>query len=76
MDGPYIPQFGDSVAARRKVKSNINPNLIVGPVVVSWPDSCRIVTNPGTEIEGNFHLYYSDWTFQFLHKTSENDKCK
>ena len=67
---PYIPQVGDSVGARRKVKSNIYANTIVGPVVDTWPNACRIVTNLGTDIKGDFRLYYSDWYFQFLHKTN------
>jgi hypothetical protein len=66
----YIPQVGDSVAARRKVKSSTSSNTIVGPIVETWPNACRIVTNPGTDIEGNFKLVNSDWTFQFLHKTN------
>jgi hypothetical protein len=64
----YIPMIGDSVAARRKVKSQIYSNLIVGPVVETYPNACRIVTNKGTEIESDFQLFFSDWEFQFLHK--------
>jgi len=67
---PYIPQVGDSVGARRKVKSSIYANTIVGPVIETWPNACRIVTNKGTDIEGDFQLFYNDWNFQFLHKTN------
>jgi len=63
----YIPKLGDSVGAKRKDKS-ISPKMIVGPVTEVYTDACRIVTNPGTEIEGNFYLPYSDWDFQFLFK--------
>ena len=68
----YIPQVGDSVVARRKVKSSTSSNTIVGPIVETWPNACRIVTNPGTDIEGNFKLVNSDWTFQFLHKSIQD----
>lgn len=67
----YVPMVGDSVAARRKVKSEIYPNLIVGPVIETWESACRIVTNKGTEIEGDFQLFYGDWKFQFLHKWND-----
>ncbi len=65
----YIPKKGDSVAARRKIKSKIYHNVIVGPVVEVWVNACRIVTNEGTGIEGDFRLYFTDWDFQFLHTT-------
>ena len=70
VDRPYIPQVGDSVCARRKVKSSIYANTIVGPVIETWPNACRIVTNKGTDIEGDFQLFFTDWKFQFLHKTN------
>ena len=63
----YIPKVGDSVGARRKVKSKIYHNIVVGPVVDVWTNSCRVITNEGTDIEGEFRLYFSDWSFQFLH---------
>lgn len=63
----YTPQVGHAVAARRRVKSNIYKNLIVGPVVDVWSNACRILTNPGIEIGGDFRLYFSDWKFQYLH---------
>lgn len=70
----YIPLVGDSIAARRKVTSKIYVNLIVGPVIVTWENACRVVTNQGTNIEGDFQLFYSDWNFQFLHKTRCNSE--
>lgn len=67
----YTPQVGHSVAARRKVPSKIYDNLIVGPVVGAGENVCRIVTNAGTPIEGDFQFFFSDWNFQFLHLTAE-----
>ena len=67
----YIPQVGDSVHAKRKVPSKIFANSIVGPVLETWDNACRIITNQGTEIESDFQLFYSDWTFRFLHKTEK-----
>ena len=69
MDNLYIPQKGDSIGARRKVKSQTLPYLIVGPVVDVWDNACRVVTNEGTDYEGDFKLYFNEWNFQFLHKT-------
>lgn len=63
----YKPKIGDAVAARRRVKSKIYHNLVVGPVVEAWDTGCRIVTNEGTDIEGDFQFFNSDWHFQFLH---------
>ncbi|MFA7287259.1 MAG: hypothetical protein WC055_00105 [Melioribacteraceae bacterium] len=63
----YILKIGDSVAARRKIKSTFSPNLIVGPIVDVGSANCRIITNPGTSAEEDFILNYSDWNFQFLH---------
>lgn len=62
----YTPKIGDAVAAKRRVPSKIYKNLIVGPVVDVWDNACRIVTNPGTEIEGDFRLYFNEWNFQHL----------
>ena len=59
----YIPKIGDSIVAKRKIQSKIYSNTIVGPVVDIWENACRVVTNPGTEIEGDFRLYFSDWFF-------------
>lgn len=68
----YIPKVGDSVVARRKIKEKSLANTICGPVVSSYEDSCRILTNEGTDIEFDFKLDYNDWNFQYLHKTSES----
>lgn len=70
----YIPRVGDSVVARRKVKTSNLPSII-GPVVQVAPEVnpqyCLIITNRDTEhIEGHFWLSYKDWTFQFLYKTN------
>ncbi|MBW1791578.1 MAG: hypothetical protein JRJ14_04800 [Deltaproteobacteria bacterium] len=72
----YIPKAGDSVGAKRKIKSKIYKNMIVGPVVDTWDNACRIVTNQGTSMEGDFRLFFSDWDFQFLHTTDEENTCK
>jgi len=63
---PYVPRVGDSVGARRKVRSDVGPNLVVGPVVEVGGGYCRIVTNPGTKIAGDFRLCLRDWKFEFL----------
>ena len=68
----YLPEIGDSVAAERKVKSLMFPNLIIGPVVNILDDVCFIHNNPGEPIETWFKLVFSEWNFQFLHKTSES----
>lgn len=68
----HIPNVGDSVVARRKIKSTTLPNTICGPVVESFDNKCRIVTNEGTEIEGNFILYFHEYNFQFLHLTKDS----
>jgi predicted transport protein len=70
----YIPKIGDSVAARRKIESKIYKNLIVGPVIDTWENACRIVTNVGTDCEGDFKLHFSDWNFQYLHKTNQDQE--
>ena len=68
----YIPKIGDSVAARRKIESKIYKNLIVGPVIDTWDNACRIVTSTTTD----WNLHFSDWNFQYLHKTdqAQNDQ--
>lgn len=71
MNKTYIPCIGDSVVARRKIKSKIYYNMIIGPVIQTWDNACQIITNQGTKIESDFRLYYNDWDFDFLHKTSE-----
>lgn len=66
----YIPKIGDSVCATRKIKSNIYHNMVVGPVVDTWENACRVVTNQGEDCEGDFRLYFNDWDFRFLHLTN------
>jgi len=72
----YLPKVGDSIVARRKVNSNIYENTVVGPVVETWENACRIHNNPGTIIEYEFKLYYKDWDFMFLHKTDEENQTQ
>lgn len=62
----YVPVVGDHVCARRKSKSAVRPRTVVGPVVEAGADQCRIVTNRGTDIEGDFTLPYGEWAFQFI----------
>lgn len=66
----YIPRVGDSVVAKRKVKSK-EFNTIVGPVVETFENSCKIITNENTELETHFVLSYNDYDFCFLHLTDE-----
>jgi len=63
MDEKYIPKVGHLVSAKRKKKSRIYTNFVCGPVVDVWTNACRVVTNKGTEIEGDFKLYFSVWDF-------------
>lgn len=63
-DYSYTPQTGDHVSARRKVKSNIYYNVVVGPVIETWDNCCRVVCNKGTDQETDFQLFYNDWTFR------------
>lgn len=70
----YIPTVGDSVCARRKEKSNVYHNMIVGPIIETDDESCRIMTNASTEIQGDFRLSYGDWNFQYLFKTKEGEE--
>ena len=62
----YIPIIGHSVVARRKEHSKIYHNTIIGSVIDTWSNACRIITNKDTEIEGDFKLYYNDWNIEFL----------
>ena len=71
----YVPQVGDSVVARRIVESDIYANTIVGPVIETWDNACRIVTNTGdSNISSDFQLFYGDWRFRFLHKREFTEK--
>lgn len=38
--------------------------MVIGPVVDTWDNACRVVTNPGTESEGDFRLHYNEWTIR------------
>ena len=71
-DQKHTPKIGDSVAARRKPKSKLYHNLVIGPVVDVWDNACRVITNSGDDIEGDFRLCFNEWDFQFLHLTKEN----
>lgn len=65
-DFEYIPKVGDKVVANRKDNTQIRGSYIVGPVFETTPDSCRIITNKGTDIEGDYWLPYSEWKFSKL----------
>jgi len=67
----YIPSVGDSVAARRKEKSRIYHNLIVGPVVEVWDNACLVAFKAANGDLVEWRLYFDDWSFQFLHPSSE-----
>ena len=70
----YVPEILDLVSARRRVKSNIYHNLVIGPVIDTWVTGCRVVTNEGTDIESDFQLFYSDWVFSKIGVRSDIDK--
>ena len=57
----YIPKAGDAIYARRIRRSKIYHNMVIGPVVDTWDNACRVVTNPRSEIEGDFRLHYNEW---------------
>lgn len=57
----YLPKVGDAICARRIRRSKIYHNMVIGTVVDTWDNACRVVTNPGTEIEGDFRLHYNEW---------------
>jgi len=65
----YVPRVGDWVVARRKVRSDVGPNLLVGHVMEVGVVSCRILTNPGTETAGDFRLCFCGWDFRFVVKS-------
>jgi len=72
LDAPYIPCIGHAVVAKRKNKSRIYANKIIGPVVDVWSNACRIHNNPGTSIEAEFRLFFNEWDFEFLHHANED----
>lgn len=63
---PYIPRVGDRIRAKRKVRSKIYHNLIVGPVSDVFENACRVITNEGSEMESSWQVNYSDWEILFL----------
>lgn len=68
----YTPSIGDRVIARRKVKSKIYHNMIVGPVVDTFTNCCRVATNVGTDIESSWQINYSDWNVEFIYDDDGN----
>ena len=64
MAGEYIPKTGDHVIARRRIRSNIYHNTVVGPVLEIWDNACRIITNKDSDIESDFQLFFSDNVFR------------
>jgi hypothetical protein len=66
MTTDYLPQVGESIAARRLKESRIYNNTVVGPVIERWENAVRVRCNAGTDIETDFQLFFSDWSFQLL----------
>jgi hypothetical protein len=62
----YTPRIGDTVQAKRRRKSRLYHNLVVGPVIAVWRNAVRVKCNAGTDIETDFQLFFSDWTFRKL----------
>ena len=62
-------QIGDAIVATRKVKSKIYYNRVIGPVITVWDNACRVRCNAGTDVETDFQLFFSDWTFKVLQLT-------
>lgn len=60
----YSPKLGDAVET---ILTKDTTRRILGVVVSVDSDMCRIVTNPGTDIQGDFHLNLKEWRFRFLH---------
>ena len=74
----YNPSVGDSIAARRKEKSRIYHNLIIGPVVEVCDDACLVSFKTANGDLVEWRLNFNDWSFQFLHPSSEatDEACK
>lgn len=68
----YIPVVGDVIVAKRKVKSAIYYNLVVGPVTNTFENACEVTTNRSTEIEVCFRLYYNDWIIESINNIVQN----
>jgi len=67
----YIPKIGDSVYAKRKIKSKIYSNLVIGPIVDVWDNACRMLINKDTENERDCRLYFNEWEFTYLFPTED-----
>ena len=63
---------GQVVLFRRKIKSNIYHNLVVGPVYDVHKNAVEIVTNINTDRESIFRMYFSDWNFTYLHEVEHS----
>lgn len=66
MDEQTRPKPGDQIAARRKVKSKIYNNLVVGPVYDISENAVYVQTNRGTDIETIWTLFDNDWDYTIL----------
>lgn len=68
----YIPKVGDSVSAKRKVKTN-GIDCVIGAVidVSGWENTAvvKVVANGR-----DFYLADDDWMFQFLHVSHEHSE--
>jgi hypothetical protein len=60
------PQAGNQIAARRKVKSKIYHNLVIGPVYDVTDNAVYVHTNKGTDIETIWTLYDREWDYLIL----------
>lgn len=62
----YHPKVGDRVVAQRAHHVTTGPRSVIGPVVEVTDTICRIVTNPGTDISGDFSLPLASYRFTLI----------
>jgi hypothetical protein len=62
----FLPKPGNHIAARRKIKSKIYANLIVGPVFDIAENATYVTTNRGTDMETTWTLFNDQWEFELL----------
>lgn len=62
----YRPKVGDRVIARCAHHVTTGRRSIIGPVVEVTDTDCRIITNPGTDISGDFRLDFASYRFTLI----------
>lgn len=57
---------GDGIGARRKIKSKLYHNLVVGRVISVYDNAVLVRCNAGSDMERDFQLFFDGWDFQIL----------